>query len=437
MSTQAERRQAELRAKIGLLHGELEFWQGLSSNGGVLEKHHSQLLRLGHMLDSALTKLDGQCDAVESWASMTEILLGIHHVWDFFRSKLALRLVDRFQAPLIAADELAWACVSPLHNAAVAARKVSADDVRQPPLVYFDSSGSPFALGRRHAYRNLLPARWLSDVPGELVKQLPVPVIGIPWHQQAHLLETAIIAHEAAHIADDDLRLTEAVLPLLDEKQAMKDSLADWTVWFPEVLADVLAAVWLGPAYGQALADLITALPPHSDPQYPPVGIRLQIVAETLQQFDHPASPFLTEAEPILAQAVTAVVTTIVTTPLGILGDAPLSRFEPFTAARQEQADADAGRLRYGVEPVSTDSRLLIAAGIQAFVDEPELFVQKGTASFVFTRIKNIRDAGIRGADGEAVPTKELESHDHRLGDDLFRLLAQARTRTAGSPSTT
>ncbi|HEU4947165.1 MAG TPA: hypothetical protein VFT31_08435 [Kribbella sp.] len=426
MSTPTERRQAELVAKLGLLRDELAYWQGLAAAGGVLEKHHSQLLRLGQVLGSALTQLDGQRDAVESWAATTEQLLGVHHVWDFFRSKFALRLVKRFRPALIAADELAWACVRPLHDAALAATRLTADDVREPPLVYFDASGSPFALGRRHAYRNLLPAKRLSDVPGELVKQLPVPVIGIPWHQQAHLPETAVIAHEAAHVVDDDLSLTDELLPLLEQRLEADARLPDWSQWLPEVLADVLAAVRLGPAYGLALADLIAVPPLEYDASYPPPGIRLRLVVETLNRLKHPsAGPDepLTEAAAAYEPDVEPVVDVLIESKLEVLGGRPLRGVEPFTVAQQEQAVEDAGRLGL-VPPKSQDPRVLIAAGVRAFADNPASFVKQGKAALVFDLIESIRAAGTR-ADEDSSTSEEVQARDRRLGDELLGLLAQ------------
>ncbi|GAA1012497.1 hypothetical protein Aple_006960 [Acrocarpospora pleiomorpha] len=39
----AERRRAELRAKLGGLEAELASWSELSQVGGLLEKHHTQV----------------------------------------------------------------------------------------------------------------------------------------------------------------------------------------------------------------------------------------------------------------------------------------------------------------------------------------------------------------------------------------------------------
>jgi hypothetical protein len=427
--TQAERRQAELAAKLGLLRDELAYWQRLADENGVLEKHHSQLLRLGQVVGAALDQLDGQRDAVESWAATTEQLLGVHHVWDFFRSKLALRLVDQFRPALIAADELAWACVRPLYDVALNTGTRTEAQVREPPLVYFDSSGTPFAQGRRQPYRNLLPAKRLSDVPGELVKQLPVPVIGIPWHQQAHLPETAVIPHEAAHLVDDDLGLTDALLPVLEQRLAGTARPADWSLWFPEVLADVLAALWLGPAYGQAMFDLVTASSPDAGQTYPEPDVRLRLVDGTLRALGHTVDP-ADDAE------VETVVDVIVSTPLDVLGGARLRDFEPFTAALQTQAVGDADRLGAEVPAVSQNPRVLIAAGVRAFADDPDGFVERGTAAVLFQRIVSIRAAGTRGAD-DGPASQALAARDRRLGAELVSLLGQDRSDTAGSPSTT
>ncbi|MEV0290684.1 hypothetical protein AB0H36_41700 [Kribbella sp. NPDC050820] len=417
MSTLAERRKAELAAKSQLLRDELAFWQGLAGEEGVLRKHHTQLLRLRHMLDAALDQLDTD----GAWKFTTEQLLGLHHVWDFFRSKLALRLVEKFQPPLIAADELAWSCVRPLYDAAIAADTRSADDLREPPLAYFDSSGSPFAQGRRQAYRNLLPARRLSDIPAQVVNHLPVPVIGVPWHQQAHLPETAVIAHEAAHLVDDDLDLVTALTP------ALAASVSDqWLLWLPEVLADVLATLWLGPSYGQALSDLIEASPADA-PAYPPPTVRMQLVDATIPLLGACAQP--AEGD------VSTVANIIACTPLPVIGNVRLRDIAVFTAAKQAQVRVAADQLRGSIALTSRDPRVLIAAGVVAFGEKPDEFVSGGQAALVFERIVAVRDALQRAEPGTA--DHAARPKDRQVGMDLIELLGQERNDTAGSPSTT
>ncbi|HZO67578.1 MAG TPA: hypothetical protein VFB74_21495 [Kribbellaceae bacterium] len=412
MSTQGERRMAELDAKLGLLREELAFWRELAAPDGVLERHHAQLHRLSQMLGAALDRLDLQRYGSDAQADTIEQLLAVHHVWNFFRSKLALRLVVRFEPALIAADELARACVQPLYDAALAAGTLTHGQIREP-LAYFDSVGTPFAPRRGQAYRNLL----LGGLPDGLVRQLPVPVIGVPWHEQAHLPEIAVVAHEVAHLADDDLGLTLALRPVLERRLTTNPRSADWSRWFPEVLADVLATLRLGPAYGQALADLVAAA--DDDRGYPPPDIRLRLVTATLDLLGLPAGPVgqVDGTGALYLLDVADVVSVILSEPLDVLGHAPLRRFAPFTTALQTQVIIDAERLRAWVPPHSQDPRLLVAAGILAFSDDPDAFVRNGTAALVFARIAGAATRAPGGLDGR----REAEAHDRRLGADLLR----------------
>jgi hypothetical protein len=410
MSTSSERRLAELDAKLGLLREELAFWLQLAEPDGVLERHHGQLHRLGQMLGSALDRLDLQRYASEAHTETMEQLLAVHHVWNFYRSKLALRLVVRFEPALVAADELARACVRPLYDAAVSAGRLAPWQVREPPLAFFDSSGTTFAQQRGQAYRGLLP----GGVPDGLVRQLPVPVIAVPWYQQGHLPEIAVVAHEAAHLVDDDLGLSAALRPLLDGRMTANLRSADWARWFPEVLADVLATLWLGPAYGQALADLAGST---EDRGYPPADLRLRVVAATLDLLGHAGGPVGAVGSTLALYLldVAEVVSVILSEPLEVFGYTSLRRLAPFTATHQAEAAADVERLRVWIAPQSQDPRLLVAAGIQAFADDPDGFVRTGTAALVYARI-----ASVPGARAAMVP-HESEARDRRLGADLLR----------------
>lgn len=411
MSTQGERRLAELDAKLGLMREELAFWRELAVPDGVLERHRGQLHRLGQMLGAALDRLDLQRFASDAHDETMEQLLAVHRIWNFYRSKLALRLVVRFESALIAADELARACVQPLYAAAVGAGGVAPWQVREAPLAYFDSSGPPFAQQRGHAYRGLLP----GGVPDGLVRQLPVPVIAVPWYQQGHLPEIAVVAHEAAHLADDDLGLATALRPVLDERMASNLRSPDWARWFGEVLADVLATLWLGPAYGQALADLAGTT---VDRGYPPDELRLRVVAATLGLLGHSGGPIGSVGSAVALHLldVAEVVSVIVSEPLEVFGYTSLRRLAPFTVGHQAEAAADAERLRTWVAPRSEDPRLLVAAGIQAFADDPDGFARTGTAALVYGRI-----ASASGAVSRAPVVPQSEARDRRLGADLVR----------------
>ena len=44
------------------------------------------------------------------------MILDVHRIWEFFRSKLSQRYVDWFRPFLIAADEFVWDCYTPVRR---------------------------------------------------------------------------------------------------------------------------------------------------------------------------------------------------------------------------------------------------------------------------------------------------------------------------------
>src|SRR6266446_4179558 len=114
------RKQAELTAKIDSIDAELKFWFEASRENGKWEKHHSQIQRVGTQIDTAAKKLRTALDTavrkdvVVSEARWIErLVIDLHSVWEFFRSKLLLRATDPFKSYLEIADEFAWACYEP------------------------------------------------------------------------------------------------------------------------------------------------------------------------------------------------------------------------------------------------------------------------------------------------------------------------------------
>lgn len=82
---QSVRRQAELQHARESLRTEWEYWTAEAARSS-LQKHQSQI-------DSVITMLGAGLDAVaaDAQAAESERILDLHHVWDFFRVKLALR----------------------------------------------------------------------------------------------------------------------------------------------------------------------------------------------------------------------------------------------------------------------------------------------------------------------------------------------------------
>src|SRR5205085_544367 len=124
-------------------------------------------------------------------------MLDVHRLWDYYRSKLSLRYLAWFSGYLATADEFAWACYEPVQDAA---GQEGALALRGGPLVYFSGEFSPFTDVRGQDFD-------VPDVPGtldseefeEVLAALPIPLVGVPWYQVAHLPDAVLIAHEVGH----------------------------------------------------------------------------------------------------------------------------------------------------------------------------------------------------------------------------------------------
>jgi hypothetical protein len=99
MASLIERKQSELYAKSQALAGELAHWREESAAGKAYEKHHSQIARITARLDAVIASLAAEIAALRDAGEavltagqrLEEQLLAAHLVWDFFRTRLAMR----------------------------------------------------------------------------------------------------------------------------------------------------------------------------------------------------------------------------------------------------------------------------------------------------------------------------------------------------------
>ena len=207
------RKVIELEQKLNSLKSEFQEWRDRSEEYKPLEKHHTQINRITKQLDglqeiisSCLKRVIGNDQEILAKCRELEaMVLEVHRIWGFFRSKLILRNVEWFKSYLDAADDLAWVCYKAAQEK-VLSEHVSRETLKEPPLVFFNGGSSPFAVSRNWAYQ-------AEEVPGEalkteaftqVLKALPIPIIGIPWFQIQHLPDAIVIAHEVGHNVEED-----------------------------------------------------------------------------------------------------------------------------------------------------------------------------------------------------------------------------------------
>ena len=261
----AERRRRELTVKLQTLKRELGDWQ-TSTSQPPFRRHFSQVARIKTMLDGLLESMEKSSE----WQNPTDAIvltraaewerriLTAHAIWEVFRSKLAQRFDTHFQMRLAACDDLAWACYEP-------AMKKLSTATREPPLLYLNSTWSAFLRRRDVAFDKDVEAgkdaRELLDETDyrTTLKKLPVPLLGLPWFQVAHLPSALLIAHEIGHAVEFDFDLTAKIASAL--RAAGLQHEADWLGCASEVFADLYGVLCLGSYFAGSLLDLLAGDP--------------------------------------------------------------------------------------------------------------------------------------------------------------------------------
>lgn len=293
------RRRVEIDAKLRSLDAELAHWKDITvdENRG-LRRHHSQVRRLAAVFEGLTESVKQSVGALpansaavlenaESWENQ---ILAAHSIWEVFRSKLVLREDELFRKVLAACDDLAWECYGP-------AMKQFVRDTKEPPLVYFTGTWSPFALSRDSNFQNEVRIGWgaagaLTDDPfQDVLRRLPISLVGVPWYQTFHLPGALIIAHEAGHIVEFDFDLTAELVSALDS--AGLDHTDVWKGWASEVFADLYGCMCMGRAFVGALMDLLATsvnviqTEERRRGKYPTRALRMELMLEALKQTGH------------------------------------------------------------------------------------------------------------------------------------------------------
>jgi hypothetical protein len=291
-----QRRRTELIAKLASFDTELEYWFNLTDKEGLgLRRYHSQVRRISATLDGVLSPTrkainelpvngEGVLDGAARWE---DEILAARSIWEVFRSKLVLRLDDLYRDHLAACDDLAWECYRPAMERFSPRR-------REPPLVYFTSRSIPFAKRRDSNFQQEAvyaggPAITLRDDEfATALRQLPVPLLGVPWYQAFYVPGALIIAHEVGHIVEWEFDLTDTIEKALENAEL--DQPGQWKSWASEVFADLYGTLTMGPAFVGALIDFLAApvnfiqRETRTGGEYPTRALRIELVLEALKQ---------------------------------------------------------------------------------------------------------------------------------------------------------
>jgi hypothetical protein len=445
----AARKAAEIDNKLASLDVEFEHWRRQASANGPLEKHHTQVDAVTRELAVPVARLRERVGGLQGSAllaagtAIENEILDVHRIWDHFRSKLALRYVEHFAGYLLAADELAYRCY---------ARAEVRGASREPALLYFGDERSPI-MRPRGARLSPAAANGKADPVSEAVQRLPVPLIGIPWFQVAHLPDAPAIAHEVGHDVEVDLGLADEVERLV-ERRLLRAGVCDehrtgWREWRAEIFADVFATLALGPAYTATMMDFLAIRPAavaaqlqgaHMWSRHPPSTLRVLLSTATLASMrgmeddgarlrDAWFEAYPVHAMECYTKEVPLVAAAILDGPYEALDGGHLTALIDFSGEPYERALLDAERIPRKGALTGADARELVAAARFAFDADPDGYRAAGVSERVLETIRKKQTVGTRAGSktpvGADVRAARAEERGRWLADHLARAHAQ------------
>ncbi len=402
------------------LREDLASWQQ-AIQGPPLNKHASQVMAIAGQFTEALAALEISEQGVPGELEQT---IGDYlHIWDFFRSKLALRYVPWYQPQLAAADDLAWAAFQPMRDATAGRAH---RELREPPLVYFSRDVIPFTVTRGQNYQNLLPRGGLWTQRSEAIAgHLVVPVVSLPWQRFSSLSVLLSVAHEVGHVVVSDLDL----LPMLRERladAALPEARRPlWSAWLEEVFADIFSAVVCGSPVALCMLDQLAPAgvtgPPGSG-SYPPVELRVRMILHVAERRGDlgdqpwpslPPDEALTDFDADLASVARA----LLYAPFPQIDGRRLEDLYPPVDGIGLRDDID--RLWRGRDPQAADIRILLAAAATTELAHSGDYDRHRAGERVLRRATEIRDMTRRRRDDRP----ELARRDQDAGRELATLL--------------
>ncbi|WP_437723733.1 hypothetical protein [Sorangium sp. So ce861] len=454
------RKTIEIRRKLGALGNELEHWKKVSEANGPFAKHHTQIRRLAAILGRLQVEIQKRIDAgpesppassspirvLAACRALERMILEVHRIWEFFRSKLVLREATRFRDYLLIADELAWACYEP------ALKRGQGSSSREPPLVFFNGGSNPFVISRRSSFQAEAVPGEVFNTPEfkEVLKVLPIPLVGIPWFQVEFLPELLVVAHEVGHAVEDDFSLTATLGRLLDTAMETRGvpvaRRPAWRAWLGEIFADLWGCLAAGPAFAGALGDFLARDPRSVTSEqrlaptwgsYPIDALRFLFSATVLEKTgfapeavalranwtqvyaDHAMPEF--EADlPIVADA-------LLEGPYPELGNGRLDAAFSFTVGQHREAETAAKQALRRQLIGARDPRVLAAAARLAFEREPENYAAGDAQERLIGAMKDPQRGGVRGKTRwrDRQETERIDTVDQHTARWLFTRLAE------------
>jgi hypothetical protein len=459
--TIAERKVLELEEKLAGIGEEFDAWLADAGTGKPLRKHQTQIRRLTDQLRGMADDVGDRIDKVsvdddEVLAACRQLqreMLEVHRLWDYYRSKLNLRYIEWFSAYLSTADEFAWACYQPVQDAA---GKNGTPALRGGPLVFLSGEFSPFTDVRGKEFEVPdIPDTLNSEQFEQALAALPIPLVGVPWYQVAHLPDAVLIAHEIGHDVEKDFALSETLEAHAGPVFAALDARARfaWSLWLREFWADLYGVLAAGPAFVSATIDLLVTNPaelaadaraPLDFGTHPPAAFRIRAMTRALEQtgfgdeatdrWDAWNGTFPANGGASLAVAE-GLVDALLAGTYPQLGDVRLGDVLDFSSAQQDTAAEVRDSALNDIAPQSGDIRCLVAGARLAFDKAPKLY-RKPRASNVGSQ-KRILDRAVQ-AIGDQTRMRPAEAQvsaedDRAAGRALFGRLIRGTPNQEGA----
>jgi hypothetical protein len=413
----------------------IEAWLVVRRARDPLGQYRTQLQVLGDALSTPLTRIRAELDGLRADAAATpgEVYraaatqdrrtLTVDRIFGYFREKFDQR-DDPALAPFLrAADELTWSLFAqPFKSLGLAPRSA--------PLPYVEALYSPRAIPRAEPPADL---RSGDAVIAAFLKELPMPLIGLPPSAVAEPWQLALLAHEVGHHVEYDLLPASALIASFKQLLADAAPPADadtWSLYHHEIFADAFSVAAIGPAAVRVIAELELSddakMLDSGSAKYPCSAVRIALLTAVSAGLGADASgsrsgidpealargaPIVIRSQDVRARAsaelaaVPAVARAIVAGPLGAAGKlADLLAWDDDDYAGGGKVEAWSTALLVGTpfaETTLRGPRRIISAAIDAW-----------------SRTAQIEDDGAR------------EAHQDHLRESTLAMLAQSREAT-------
>jgi hypothetical protein len=392
-----ELRKEELRRRVESMPPEVNAWAARTRAEIDMNLHFSQLQAISVLVETfherqltLLAALDPSASSDDFAVSCRDVVRSIiagQRVWNYFRSKLDLRLIPQFAAALKTTDIVAYDCYAPVIDRARISGIIAAAAVREPPLTYLSAELSPLTW-----VRGKRPNDGRNYPLGQAT--LPIPVIELPLDHLKNSWELLSIHHEVGHDIEADLNLRPALAGSLAQALSAAampiERQENWTRWLGEIVADLIALQLGGPAYAAMLLNLLlmpfiqVIIISPEDP-HPTHYIRIRLMAASIRAMARSAGAGIV-AQELDAQASSldeswialygepaellpygddfdAVIRAVMDTPFAELNGSSLRAFIPYTAG--DHASIKAGKdylLTGNNRPAGISARHVISA---------------------------------------------------------------------------